>query len=258
MRNKKYIFVSILLGIFLLGTLIEKSFASISCEIVPNYIPIHFFYSGKDVEIFGHSDQKADVVIVIQDKAEELHLRKKGKVKGLFWMNVGELTFEPVPIVFMVFSNKPLDQILDKTEQAKYGIGYAALFKEVKIKPDPGPDRNRWIKEFIKFKEHHHLYREKFNSIKIEPEGPSYKYQLHFHWPFQAPPDVYTVTVYAIKDGKVVGSCKKKIKIEKVGLLKTISDMALERPALYGIIAIIIAIVAGIGVGLIFGGKSKH
>lgn len=244
------------LGIWLL--FMGQARASVTCEIVPNYIPIHFFYSGAQVKIFGHSDHPADFVVVIQDEAEKVTLRRKGKVKDLFWMNVGEITFEPVPTAFMVFSNKPLDQILDESEQTQYDIGYAALFKKVKVKPDPGPERAKWIKEFIKFKEKLHLYREKFNTIEVKPEGQSYSYHLELHWPFQAPPRVYTVTVYAIQDGKVVDTCKKTIKVEKVGLLKTISDLAFQKPALYGIIAIVIAVFVGVGVGLIFSSKGGH
>jgi uncharacterized protein (TIGR02186 family) len=249
-------FLVIFLGLWFL--FMNQAWASVTCEIEPNYIPIHFFYNGAQIKIFGHSDQPADFVVVIQDEAEKVELRRKGKVKGLFWMNVGEISFEPVPTAFMVFSSRPLDQILDESQQTRYGIGYAALFKEVKVEPDPGPERAKWIKEFIRFKEKLHLYRERFNAIEVKPEGQSASYHLELHWPFQAPPGVYTVTVYAIKDGKVVDSCKKTIKIEKVGLLKTISDLAFKKAALYGIIAIVIAVFAGIGVGLIFGSKGGH
>ena len=256
MRKKIILFLTI---IFSLGLLLSVSAkASVTCEIVPNYIPIHFFYNGAELKIFGHADHPADYVVVIKDEAEKLVLRRKGKVKGLFWMNVGEVTFEPVPKVFMVFANKPLDEILDKTEQERYDIGYAALFHEVRVHGVPQSEREKWIKEFIKFKEHLHLYREKFHTIQVKEEGNSSSYIFDMHWPYQAVPGIYTVTVYAIQNDQVVGTCTKTIKVEKVGLLKKITDLAFEKPALYGIIAIIIAVVAGVGVGLVFGSKGGH
>ncbi len=246
-----------IIGLFLLlwG---PKALAMVTCEVSPNYIPIHFFYNGAELKISGHADQVCDYVVIIKDEAEKLTLRRKGKVKGLFWMNVGEITFEPVPKVFMVFSNKPLDEILDKSEQEQYDIGYAALFHEVHVEGVPQSEREKWIKEFIKFKENLKLYREKFNAIKVEKEGSGSRYLFDMHWPYQAVPGVYTATVYAIQNDRVIGTCTKVIRVEKVGLLKKITQLAFEKPALYGIISIVIAIIAGVGVGLVFGSKGKH
>ncbi|AEH45916.1 hypothetical protein Thein_2066 [Thermodesulfatator indicus DSM 15286] len=259
MKRNKLLISIFIIGLFLL-IVFPKAEAALSFKVTPNYIPIHFFYNGKDFEISGHTDYPADYIIVIKDKSEKLVLRRKGKVKGLFWMNVGEIAFEPVPIVYMVFSNKPIDKILNKEEQKKYAIGYNALFYGVKIEGVPENEREKWTREFIKFKEHLNLYRQKFNSIKVKNGKDGSDFVLKAYWPFQAPPDNYKVTVYAVKDGQIVESNTNIIKVQKVGLLKKITELAFKRPALYGIIAIVIAIMAGIGVGMIFGGKgsSKH
>ncbi|OAG26750.1 TIGR02186 family protein [Thermodesulfatator autotrophicus] len=255
-RKKLFLFVFI---VAILLIRLPKAQATLSFKVVPNYIPIHFFYNGKDFEISGHTDYTADYIIIIKDKSEKkLVLRRKGKVKGLFWMNVGEISFEPIPIVYMVFTDKPIDKILNKEEQKKYGIGYTALFDGVKIEGVPESQRTKWIREFIKFKEHLKLYRQNINSIKVETGKSGSDFILHTHWPFQVPPDNYTVTVYAIKNGQIVETSTNIIKVQKVGLLKKITELALKKPALYGIIAILIAIIAGLGVGMIFGGKSKH
>ncbi len=256
--TKRQFFNIVLLS--LLSFLFESSsIYGLTCKVKPNHIGISFFYNGTNMHISGHSEQIGDIAVVISDKPETLVLRRKEKVKGLFWMNVGEISFNPVPITFMVFSSRPIGEILKKDQIVKYGIGYHSLFQKVKIDPDPGKDKIKWIKEFIHFKENLRLYCERFNSIKIKKGPSSQDFFLSFHWPYQAPPGIYNVSVYLIKDKKVSDQCFKTIKIEKVGLLNTISNLAFNQPAIYGIIAIIIAVVAGIGVGLIFGGgKGGH
>ena len=251
MKEKFFIF---LVTLIILGAAASAE-AVVSCEVEPNYGPITFFYNGTTIKLYGHADKNVQFVILIQDEAHKITLRRKGKVKGLFWMNVGEITYEPVPMVYMVFTPKPVSELVEASERAKYGIGYDSLAAKVRIEPDPGPERERWFREFIKFKEKGRLYREIIGSIKVESGDLTSGYSLQVNWPYQAPPGTYTVRVFAVQDGKVVDSCEKQIKVEKVGLLKTISDLAFEKAPLYGIIAIVIAVAAGIGVGVIFGGK---
>ena len=173
-------------------------------------------------------------------------------------MNVGELAFEPVPTTFMVFSSKKLSEILDKQEQLKHDIGYFALSQKIKVEPEP-QNKGYWIREFIRFKEKLRLYRQISDVVKVKETPKGCDFSLSLHWPYQAPPKTYKLTVFAVKDNKIIDKCSKDIKIEKVGLLKTISNLAFSNPAIYGIIAIIIAVVAGIGVGMIFGGgKGGH
>ncbi|WP_456433070.1 TIGR02186 family protein [Thermosulfuriphilus sp.] len=246
--------IIILILAILLASVAEAR-AVVSCEVEPSYVPITFFYNGTNIKLYGHADQKVEFVVLIQDEPHRVTLRRKGKVKGVFWMNVGEITYDPVPRVYMVFSSKPVSELIEATDRAKYGIGYEALSDKVRIEPDPGPERDRWFREFVKFKEKNRLYREDIQSIKIESDSLTSGYNLMVRWPYQAPPGTYTVRVFSVKDGKVIDYCQKEIKVQKVGLLKAISDLAFEKAPIYGIIAIVVAVIAGIGVGVIFGGK---
>ncbi len=256
MTKKSLYILAVICAYILLNTGLAN--ATITCKISPQNIPISFFYNGTDVHISGHSNFIGDIVVVISDKPERLVLRRKEKVKGIFWMNVGEISFDPVPITYMVFTSRPLNKILSKDQIIKYGIGYTALMSRVKLEPDPGKDRIKWIKEFIHFKENLRLYRKELKAVKVDKTSQGENFSLSLHWPYQAPPGVYNLTVYLIQNQKVTETCFKTIRIEKVGLLKTISDLAFNRAAIYGVIAIIIAVVAGIGVGLIFGSKGEH
>ncbi len=71
-------------------------------------------------------------------------------------------------------------------------------------------------------------------------------------WPYQAAPGDYLVTVYAVKNGKVIEQAESKVNVEQVGMVKALANMAKNSAALYGVLSIGIALVAGFGVGLVF------
>ena len=65
-------------------------------------------------------------------------------------------------------------------------------------------------------------------------------------------PGNYTVTVYAVKDKKVVETATADVFVEQAGLVKSFANMAKNNAAVYGIISILAALSAGFGVGLVF------
>jgi len=68
----------------------------------------------------------------------------------------------------------------------------------------------------------------------------------------QAAPGDYLVTVYAVKDHRVVEQAEAKVNVEQVGIVKTLANMARDNAALYGFLSIGIALSAGFGVGMVF------
>jgi hypothetical protein len=60
------------------------------------------------------------------------------------------------------------------------------------------------------------------------------------------------VEVLAVRDGHVVERASTKMLVEQAGLVAALSGMATNHAALYGIMAVVVALVAGLGVGAIF------
>ncbi len=181
-------------------------------------------------------------------------MKQKGKVAGVLWMNVGTLTFENTPNMYELFSTKKVDDILTAEEQKKHTLGYAALADHVEISPMANAaEKTQWFGEFVKFKEASNLYKTDFGKIEMKdlPDGHQ-EYYIQTQWPYQAAPGAYLVSVYAVKDGKVVEQAESHVKVEQVGMVKTLAGMAKDSAALYGFLSIGIALSAGFGVGLVF------
>src|SRR5208283_485287 len=130
--------------------------ASAALTITANHdhIKIDFFYHGSTVSVRGVSAPGTDLIIKIAAPGGHYALRKRGKVAGLLWMNVGELKFEHVPQLYSLHSTKKISEILSGEERDKYLIGYESLGKQTEIQPVANEaDKTKWFGEFVKFKE---------------------------------------------------------------------------------------------------------
>ncbi len=245
-----------LMLVFALWQLVAATPASamLTARANHDHISIDFFYHGSTVSIKGEADPGVDLVIKMTDPEGHHVMKEKGKVGGLLWMNVGMLNFERTPNFYAVHSTKSLDDILSSEELDKYTLGYAALQKHVEVKPVANDEEKaKWFNEFIKYKEDSRVYGMSNGKITTTtlPNGRQ-EYYILTDWPYQAAPGDYLVTVYAVKDRKVIEQTEAKVNVAQVGMIKTLANMAKSSAALYGILSIGIALGAGFGVGMVF------
>ena len=227
--------------------------AQLTAKANHDHIKIDFFYHGSTVSVSGVTDPGTDLIIKIASPEGHEKLKQKGKVGGILWMNVGTRKFENVPNLYSVHSTRKLNDMISRDELDKYVIGYPALAKHATIEPAVNAEEKaRWFDEFIKYKEMSKLYTTTDGRIEMQEKDDKQSYYILTQWPYQAPPGDYIVTVYAVKDGKVVDQAESRVQVEQAGLVKTLAVMAKNNAALYGVISIISALGAGFGVGLVF------
>ena len=228
---------------------------ALTCRVQPERVAIGSGYHGTPIRIDGEYAGAPDLIVEILSPPEKTELKYKGKAAGFLWMKQGSMTFENLPAIYMLFSTAPLNELLQPDVQAEQEIGYAALKKRAVIHTrKKNFDRQRWINEFFRFKEDERLY-------VIEPgfiQRSQGRYQLAIDWPYQAPPGDYIIKVLAVEKGAVKARSACRIRVENAGLVRQLSGLARERPALYGLLAILVAIAVGIGVGVVFKRVGGH
>jgi uncharacterized protein (TIGR02186 family) len=247
----KILFVIVLSFLFL--SLTGNASAELTAKANHDHIKIDSFYHGSTVSVRGVSDPGTDLIIKITSPEGHQVLREKGKVAGLLWMNAGELKLDHVPNVYFLHSTKNIDDILGTGEIVRYEIGYQALKNHAEMTSVAGEnEKTRWFNEFVKFKEASKLYATSTGKISLTQKDGKQNYYILTQWPYQAAPGNYTVTVYEVKDKKVIDTAEASVLVEQVGIVKSFNGMAKNNGSLYGIISVIAALGAGFGVGMIF------
>jgi hypothetical protein len=78
-------------------------------------------------------------------------------------------------------------------------------------------------------------------------------FRAEVSFPATVPTGEYRVDVYHVKDEWVQSVTTIPLKVGKVGLEEAIYRFAQDEPALYGLVAILVAALSGYGAGMLFG-----
>ena len=77
-------------------------------------------------------------------------------------------------------------------------------------------------------------------------------FRIHFTFPSNVPPGTYRARVYEIGKGKIISEGFSKLSIRKAGLEERIYETAQDSPWLYGILAVVLALLSGWLAGAVF------
>ncbi len=226
-------------------------------SITPPTIAIGAVYDGGEVQVSGQLPVDCEAVVRVMGERSDLHLKKKGKVGGLLWMNLDTITVQNVPAVFIIQTAKEMNQILGpnagSSNARKLGLEY--LQEETRILPD-SPDKAALFKEFMKLKQSEGLYSSGKDLLRYGKTGATEKsFEVKVPIPARFPPGSYQVEVYAVNAGEIKGQASQPLEVKLVGLPALLFSFSFQNAALYGLFAVVVALVAGLVIGVVFSGS---
>ncbi len=259
----KTITLSLLIAAFSVLSLSETRAAqetdqSVSLEVTPTYIPIRAFYRGTDLQVRGEFPLCDAVLLELRGEEKTETLNLKGRV-AVLWMNVAEITVEHAPQLFILRTSNDFNRYVSMDTLASLGIGLAALKSTLSFSSDT-PLPEGIFDEYIKLKSSGGTYQIQENSLQILASGNDREtFSTTLPLPATAKEGTYQLSLYCFHGGSLVGESSAQVTIEKTGFPLFITNLAFAHPALYGIVAILVAMLAGILMGLIFSrGKGAH
>lgn len=222
---------------------------ALTTQVTPQNIPITLLYHGAQISIQGQNAMDSDLIVKISSEPTDAHMKFKGKAAGLFWMKMGDISFEHVPAAYLLYTSRDLDSLLPENQRIKEGIGFESIIAGTTVESSAdGMDPDRWIDEFIKFKKAEKLYQVREGSITRNKDA----YRLDIDWPYQAAPGTYNIEVIAVRDGSIINRAETSLTVARTGIVAQLSNLAFNHASVYGILAIFVAMAAGFAVGALF------
>lgn len=226
----------------------------ISLKATPGSVQIGTLYNGATLHVEGTAPGGSEVVLRFQGAAADQHMKQKGRALGLLWMNLGSLSLEAVPGVYLVTASKPLAEL----GPAALPFSLEGVSSQFRVEP-AAADTAENRAEFVKLKASEGLYRQEPEGVTLDADqGDSRSFQADIKLPSRLAPGVYTLEALALKDGQVAAQGQVQVEAKLIGAPSLLADMAFGHAALYGVLATLIAILAGLGIGLVFQSKGAH
>jgi uncharacterized protein (TIGR02186 family) len=225
-------------------------------------IEIGLSYRGDQIHFFGINPVPgADLIIKLTaTKDEEIKLSVKGRV-GPFWMTVKQYNVTGAPFMYKIHATKAIKDIVSPAVAKELGLGYEAIRQNLRMELVRGTaapeDGDKVFNGFIRIKERSNLFNIVEDPRRLEvAQGTLFKH--YFRFPPAATEGKYQVETFAFVKGELVGYGKDVIEIKKVGLEHWLTETSQNNPIFFGIFAVVVAMGAGLGVGMIFRKGGHH
>jgi uncharacterized protein (TIGR02186 family) len=218
-------------------------------DISTREIAIKSNFAGIEILIFGSIDFSArpvpetgtyDVVVVIRAPGQALVARRKQRVAGI-WVNGPGKTYPDVPGFYAVLSTRPLRATTSEEMLKSLGIGLGNLDFGSGGKGDRTDDTFR--EAVIDLKERHRLFQEEDDGVAFIGRS---LFRASVDLPANVPIGRYTADVYLFRGGQIVSENHSTLKVNKVGFERVVYLLAFRYPFIYGLVAVVIAVVAGL------------
>jgi uncharacterized protein (TIGR02186 family) len=216
-----------------------------SLQVSERAIRITPRYRGELVKVSGTVAADCDVVLKLTSSRAGATFSRLGKV-GPLWLSQGRVRFGNVPQMFKIKSTRPLQEILLPGELTRYGLGFSGLRASMTV--EEGLDPGLYLNELLAVRQAAGLYTFKDTGI-TSVDG---RFAATFFWPPGAPSGTYRIEALAVRDLRVAGVKETTIEVRKVGIEAWISDLASRHGILYGLAAVVLAVVVALFMSVIF------
>ncbi|MZR29333.1 TIGR02186 family protein [Sneathiella litorea] len=221
--------------------------SSLVTDISSHLISVTSDFTGTELLLFGavkiDSDNEeqlslGDVLVVVRGPEEDVVVRRKERVAGI-WVNTDALEFTRVPSFYALASNRPVEEIAAPDVLNRLRIGPSRLRFGAE---NPEEIRLPFEEAIIRQKSRAKLYSDQETPVYFLGDT---LFRTTVSIPANVPVGDYIAEFYLFRDGELLGAQSSPLFIKKSGLGRQIFDFAYDYPALYGMAAIIVAILAG-------------
>ncbi|MCR9068632.1 MAG: TIGR02186 family protein [Rhodobacteraceae bacterium] len=227
----------------------ERVVAGLSQEA----ISITTNFDGSEILIFGAVRREApppgqeplQVIVTVQGPPRPVTVRRKDRRFGI-WVNTEAAEVDAAPTFYAVSTSAALEDVLSDTADLRLRVSIPRAIRAVDTAVT---DQRAFTDALIRIRSDGALYQ-------LNEGAVTFRQQTLFDTSIRLPANLvegdYRARILLTRGGEVVDVFEQTLPVRKVGLERIIYTLAHERPLIYGILSLVIAIVAGWGASAIF------
>lgn len=232
----------------------------VEADVSTRTIAVTSGYSGSEILVFGtieNSRQPSaesgfyDVAVVVEGAPEPLMVRRKGRIGGL-WVNTSTFNFNSVPSYYAVASTRPLEEFASASLLDDNGIGLDA----VRMAPAADSAVRVSSEDLTAYKDAVRRLKQSAQLFKRDDYGVIFTGRSLFRstiaLPATVPVGPLSARVFLFQDGKLLSRYQARVVLEREGIERWLYVFAMDRPFLYGIVAVLLAVATGLVASALF------
>ena len=218
-------------------------------------VSINANFDGTAILIYGAAMREApapswpllQVIVTVEGPVVPIVVRQKQRVAGI-WINQGAMTIEGAPSFYAVMSTGALGDILSPDEDRLHRVSIPMEIGTVRMKAGAGATSD-YLAAFARIKQASGAYLLAPDSVLLLQQS---LFRTEVMLPANLVEGEYRVRIFLTRGGRVVDLQESQIEVSKAGVERLLFRMAQDQPLLYGLIALLIAALAGWGASELF------
>lgn len=246
--------LALLVGLVMWSAVPARAGSLPTLKLTPGQIRIGAFFNGTQVVATGRVPADSQVVVRLSNRPLHMTFRIKKKLAGLLWMNLGEVSFDNLPSVYLVYSSARLDRLgrSGTGGSAAGGLGLKQLEARARVSTQAS-NVKKLLDELVKVKRAEGLYAWQEGAVRLGPAKNGRRpFRCTIELRAKIPPGTYDVEAFAFDRAGAMTRTLRKLQVVEVGLPALVSSMAFKYSLIYGILAVLIAVAAGLVMSLLF------
>ena len=247
----KYFYQIIISLLIVVSTSDLKAKNQIVADLSQDNVEISTDFLGAKILLFGAYDGKKgdDIIIVVTGPKGLVTVQKKEKVFGV-WVNTQKINYINSPKYLNILSNRDINDILNQRTRKIAEIGLNNL--NVRIQPGKLVSKEKekiWrialTRNMLKSK----LWSLNENSVYL---NKNVLFRSYLTLPSNVPTGIFNVKILHYRNNKLISKETSTINVLKSGISAEIYNIAQNYSTLYGIFAVLLAVLIGWITNLIF------
>jgi uncharacterized protein (TIGR02186 family) len=206
-------------------------------------------FDGSEVFVFGAIRREAplpatsgplDIIITLRGPERPLWVRRKERRFGI-WMNTEAVRIAQAPSFYAVASTRPIREVLTETERLRWSIGMDQAVRRVGGHPTI-TNTQPFADAVVRIKDEQGLYEQVDGGVRLIEET---LFQTTFTLPANLVEGSYLAEFFLVRERQVIHSGATTLTVQKAGLERWIYNLSRERPFVYGLLAVALALLAG-------------
>lgn len=211
-----------------------------------NRVSITTSFDGSEILVFGAvkreapipGDSPLHVIVTVAGPSEPVTVRRKERRFGI-WVNAAAAEVDAAPVFYSVATSGPWSDVISEVEDLRHRVSIPRAIRSVGTGV---ADSEAFVEALIRIRSEAGLYQTRIGTVDVS-EATLFRTSVAL--PAALTEGDYKARIFLTRDTRVLDVHETVIDVRKVGLERFLYALAHDRPLVYGLMSLAIAIAAG-------------
>lgn len=244
--------LALILGLMLAGA--QAQAEQVVAGLSQHRVAITANFDGSEIMVYGAVSRDApmpesppEVIVTIEGPSVPITVRRKSRELGI-WINSASVSISRAPAFYAIATTAPLAEILSETDDLRHKISIGRAIRAVGAATQVD-DSPAFTEALIRLQKERGAYLAAEGAVQMD-QGTLFRADVVL--PANLTEGLFRVRIFLTRDGEVLDMQETLIDVHKDGIERFLHRLAFDHPLIYGLLALVIAALAGWGASAAF------